>query len=258
MLCSPFTSADCRAVIGVLFCAEIGCSACCLMCCAVCIYILYKADSLVCATVFCIVVVCNIVKLVQTVIISDDATNIGSIFTGNLHFSCKGITLHGVWIPCLGFISITTKDTTNLVCTSDCSVCFTADHGDLHTVWCCYILVSTANDTACMLAAGFYGSSELASPYGTGAHGIVTCSDNTAYIILTIDRCIAYTVFNDTLHTSCKSPDLGLVFRIAYYNIFFNRTVTDRCIIACGVACIAIGCHVSTDKAGFPCTGTTL
>ena len=87
----------------VCSCSNISSTALCLMCCAAGIYICYKSDTFFCATVFCIVVICNIIPFVKASIISDDTADIFSAISCCLNFTSKGVTFYCILnvFPCL-------------------------------------------------------------------------------------------------------------------------------------------------------------
>ena len=113
----PSATFHLRATGGFFFCIDISGSACRLMGQTVGINILYKSNCFVCAAVLGIIVIGDSIDSVQTVIKSNDATNIGRILAGCLHLSGKGIVFEGInaVIPGLCHIKIRTQDASDFV-----------------------------------------------------------------------------------------------------------------------------------------------
>ena len=77
----------------------------------------HKSDCFVCTAVFRIIIVGDSIDPVQTVIKSNDATNIGRILTACLHLSGKGIIFESIntVIPGLRHIKVCTQDASDFV-----------------------------------------------------------------------------------------------------------------------------------------------
>ena len=98
-------------------CIEVSCSALCFMCLAACVYECNSADTFCSTAVIIKCIFCNIIVCIQTSVISDDSTNVCSICC--VHLTGKCIIFKGICIPCLRYHDVTTKDTTNIVCTGN-------------------------------------------------------------------------------------------------------------------------------------------
>ena len=254
MLRFPAASCYCRAFACILLCVEVNFTDCCFMSFTVCIYIFDSTDASVCSTVFGIIVIRNIIKLIQTVIESNDSTNILCSFSCCLNFASERIAFHFVCIPCLCNIKVTSKDTTDFICTCNTASCLTRINTDLDSIRCRRAFVSSTNNTTNKLVASFYVSIESTACYTAAAHSIVTRSKNTTNILFTINSCITYTIFDCAMHTSCNRTNHILIFVITNYNVFFNCTIFDCCCECSRASCKWVTGNFCSNKTGFQST----
>ena len=228
----PSAAFHLRATGGFFFCIDISGSACRLMGQTVGINVSYKTDPFICPAVFCIIIVGDVIDPVQAVIKTNDTSYICCVCLCCLYLSCKGIVLKGISavIPGLCHIEVSTKDSSDLVRTDDASLCTATVDSNLASVRGCRIVITATCNTTSHFTGSLYGAVELTADHGAVSHGIVTGSDNTAYITGSVNDRITYTVFYCTLHTSGNGPDLILISVISDDNIFLNRTVPYRCL----------------------------
>ena len=102
-----------------------------------------------------------------------------------------------------------------------------------------------------MLSGSSYCSIEFRSDDFTGSHGIITGSNDTTYIIRSINICITHAVLYSSLHTPCDGTDLTLFFVIPNDNTLFDGAIFNRCYKCGRTTSIRIGSLICSNKTGL-------
>ena len=102
-----------------------------------------------------------------------------------------------------------------------------------------------------MLPRSSYCTIEFRSDDFTGSHSIITGSNDTTYIICSINICITHTVLDSSLHAPCDGTNLALFFVISNDNSLFNSTVCNGCYKCSRTTGITIYSLIGSQKSGL-------
>ena len=119
MIFLPGAPLNLRQSVCSICCIKVSCSTLILVCLTACIDKFNTTDTFCSTAIIVKCIACNIIKLIQTSVIADDSTNVRSICCTYLTGKC--IVLKGILIPCLCYHDISAKNTSDIVCSDNCT-----------------------------------------------------------------------------------------------------------------------------------------